>query len=143
MLQAAERTHAQKLEQKLAAVALPEFAILDDSKLILRAWKRKMAGAAVVHAFESPDSFRSYAALHDGFLAGLKCVITDFYFEEGVLENGLMLADELRKQMTQPIFLCSDGEFTPEMVQGRVDKVISKDPVTWEKLLAHVEAVKQ
>ena len=142
MLQASERAQARKLEQTQVPMALPEFAILDDSKMILRAWKRKMAGAAVVHSFESPDAFRSHAALNEGFLSRLICVVTDFYFDEGVLENGLMLADELRKQMMQPIFLCSDGEFTPEMVQGRVDKVISKDPVSWEVLSAHVEAAK-
>ena len=143
MLQAAERAQAQKLEQKEVPVALPEFAILDDSKMILRAWKRKMAGVAVVHAFESPDEFRRHVALNDNFLPRLACVITDFYFDEGVLENGLMFADELRPQMTQPIFLCSDGEFSQDMVQGRVDKVISKDPVRWEVLSAHVKDAKR
>jgi signal transduction histidine kinase/CheY-like chemotaxis protein len=143
MLQAAERAHAKKLEHEAAAFALPEFAILDDSKLILRAWKRRMAGVAVVHAFESPDAFRNHVALHNEFLAGLTCVITDFYFDDSVLENGLMFADELRPQMTQPIFLCSDGEFNQDMVQGRVDKVISKDPVSWEELSAQVGSVKR
>ena len=142
MLQAAERAHIQKTMPQAIPSVLPEFAILDDSKMILRAWKRKMAGVAVVHTFESPDAFRRRLASDDGFLSRLNCVITDFYFDEGVLENGLMLADELRPQMTQPIFLCSDGEFSQDMVQGRVDKVISKDPVSWEVLSAHVDAVK-
>jgi len=142
MLQSAERARVQKLEQNAAPAALPEFAILDDSKMILRAWKRKMAGVAVVHAFESPDAFRNHAALNDGFLASLSFVITDFYFDDSVLENGLVFADELKPQMTQPIFLCSDGEFTQEMVRGRVDRVISKDPVTWAELSAYLDAFK-
>jgi hypothetical protein len=92
-----------------------------------------------VHTFESPNDFRNYAALNEGFLASLSCVITDFYFAEGVLENGLMFADELKTQITQPIFLCSDGEFTPDMIRGRVDKVIPKSPVSWDQLSTYLE----
>jgi hypothetical protein len=53
-----------------------------------------------------------------------------------------MFADQLKKHMTQPIFLCSDGEFTPEIIRGRVDKIISKSPVNWDQLSTYLETFK-
>ena len=134
ILQAAERLHSNKMSAQGAVVTLPSIAVVDDTKIILRSWKLKLSKFATVHIFESPQEFRNYADLNKNFLPNLKCLITDFYFDETVKENGLMFADSLRTQMTRPIFLSSDGEFSDDMTVGRVDKVIGKIPMDWEDL---------
>ena len=122
-----------------AVVALiPEFAILDDSRLTLRAWKRKIGSNAIVYTFESPKEFWTRVQENPDFLDRLSFVLTDFYFAEGVLENGFGFAEELRKHFQKPILLCSDGEFTPDLIKGKVSGIVSKDPIPWDELHAIV-----
>ena len=111
---------------------------MDDSRLTLRAWTRKIGSNATVHTFEGPKEFWARVEENPDFLARLSFVLTDFYFAEGVIENGFGFAEELRKHFQKPILLCSDGEFTPEMIKGKVSGIVSKDPIPWDELQAVV-----
>ena len=137
MLQAAERM-SNKVALDSAKAVLPEFALLDDSRLTLRAWQRKIGKDAVVHVFTSPNEFRAHVDANKDFLARLGFVVTDFYFAEGVLDTGFTFAESLRPNFAKPILLCSDGDFTPEIIKGHVDAVISKDPEPWSELSSKV-----
>ena len=140
LLQAAERAHEQTPSASVEP-QLPEFALLDDSKLTLRAWQRKMAKEAVVHVFVGPKEFHAHVKANKGFLEGLHCVVTDFYFAEGVLETGFTFAQDLRSVFAKPILLCSDGDFTSEMIEGHLDAVIPKEPVSWREIASKVATI--
>ncbi len=142
LLQSAERA---QLNGSLSAVppeTLPEFALLDDSNVILRAWQRKMAKHALVHVFSSPAEFWNYVASNEDFLSRLAFVVTDFYFAEGVMENGIAFAEKLKTQFRNPVLLCSNGDFSIESIGGIIDKVLPKTPLSWEELSVHLEVIK-
>lgn len=138
MLQASQRPQQHPVQTTLAEPTVPEFALLDDSRLTLRAWQRKIGKDAILHVFTGPSEFRAHADANADFLSRLKFVVTDFYFAEGVLETGFSFAESLRPNFSKPIVLCSDGDFNSEMIKGHVDAVISKSPVTWSELSSKV-----
>lgn len=138
LLQAAEQTHKNTNQASLTP-RLPEFAFLDDSRLIQMAWQMKMDKVALVHVFSSPKEFHAHVKANEDFLARLDFIVTDFYFAKGVLETGFTFAEHIRPIFHKPILLCSDGDFTPEMIRGRVDAVVSKEPIDWERLAPIVE----
>jgi signal transduction histidine kinase/CheY-like chemotaxis protein len=136
-LQAAERLLEHGPILNVEPPSLPEFAVVDDSTLVLMAWKRKSKGQAVVHTFESPEAFRAARAEDTAFLARLSLVVTDFYFAQGVTETGLSFGQELKTYFQNPVLLSSDGEFSTSDLAGCVDCVISKVPVSWSELAIH------
>jgi signal transduction histidine kinase/DNA-binding response OmpR family regulator len=133
-LQAAERMHERLPLPSATHTSLPEFAVVDDSTLVLRAWQRKSKGQATVHTFESPDAFRRAQSADENFLSRLYLVVTDFYFAQGVADTGLSFGQELKKVFAKPVLLSSDGEFNTADLVGYVDTVIAKDPVSWVEL---------
>jgi signal transduction histidine kinase/FixJ family two-component response regulator len=139
-LQAAKKVNAHKLTETVLEPILPEFAVIDDSTLILRAWKRKSKGEATVHTFESPAAFRTAQIEDSRFLSRLSFVVTDFYFAPGVTETGLSFGKDLKKSFFKPVFLSSDGEFNPSDTMDCVDAVIAKNPLSWTDLKGIIKA---
>ena len=138
VLNAAERAHVSAAVVK-SSVVLPEFAVVDDSKLVLRSWQRKSKGQATVHTFESPAAFRAAQNGDSGFLSRISVVVTDFYFAQGVTETGFSFGQELKKIFAKPVLLSSDGEFKLSDLAGCVDRVIAKVPVSWLELSTQVQ----
>ena len=62
-------------------------------------------------------------------MADLRCVVTDFYFDdsEGDKATGLTFAVSLRGRWNGPIILSSDGEFGVAITEA-FDAVLPKDP---------------
>jgi signal transduction histidine kinase/DNA-binding NarL/FixJ family response regulator len=134
LLQAFGRVPNETQEKNLVKFPLPEFAVIDDSKIVLRSWVRRNQGKAQVYVFESPNDFYEKVQSDIDFLSRLSCVLTDFYFAEGSLGNGLIFASELKKIYDKPIFLCSNGEFSEQEIEGCVNKVLGKEVLSWELL---------
>ena len=76
MVQALNREAENKPIPATMAPAIPEFAILDDSRLTLRAWTRKIGSNATVHTFEGPKEFWARVEENPDFLARLSFVLT-------------------------------------------------------------------
>ena len=134
LLQAFKKALNEIPEKNLVNSPLPEFAVVDDSKMVLRSWVRRNQGKAQVHIFETPDSFRLKVKQDINFLSRLSCVLTDFYFAEESHENGIIFASELKKIYDKPIFLCSNGEFSEQEIGDCVNKVLSKEVLSWERV---------
>jgi len=124
-----------KCEFKDESVKVPEVAIVDDNSFVTDAWKRTLAGIRV-HAFSSPVEFWKQADSEKDFLERLDCVLTDYYFEEGMsaaAENGGDFAMAVKQRSNVPVLLSSDAVFAGNDVDP-VDAIIGKDPLSWEEL---------
>lgn len=113
------------------SISLPEFAVVDDSTLVLKAWQRKFKGKATVHTFESLDAFRRAQSADGSFLSRLSFVLTNLYFATCMTNASLSFKQKLKISFPKPIFISSDGKFNTTDLAGCMEGVIPKDPISW------------
>lgn len=121
-------------------VVLPEFAVVDDSSLVRRAWGRKNKEKCVIRCFESPESFWSDVEQTPERLQKYSFVVTDFLFDDESDFNGFEFAVELRKKFSGPILLSTSGELTLPEQNCPIDFMMEKDVFTYAELLEKISA---
>jgi signal transduction histidine kinase/DNA-binding response OmpR family regulator len=96
ILQAAERV--QSNTSKPVETLIPEFAVIDDSLLVLKSWELKSKGQAKVHTFSSPELFWEAVNSEQCLLSKFEFIVTDFYFAPNSIENGITFATKIKKK---------------------------------------------
>lgn len=111
----------------------PEFAVVEDEVFVLDAWVMRNKDA-VVHAFSSPEAFWDFVAKDSAFLSRIKCVVTDYYFDEFPNDNGLKFAAKIKEQSKVAVILSTNAIIKREQTAGVVDAIIEKDMMQWTTL---------
>jgi signal transduction histidine kinase/DNA-binding response OmpR family regulator len=110
--------------------------IIDDSPFVLEAWSAALKGQAKVHLLSSSQELAQRISAQPDFLNHVRCIVTDYYLGEGSL-NGLEIARMIKTRRPDiPVFLSSDAILADSEWRGIVDRVISKDPLPFDKLCA-------
>jgi signal transduction histidine kinase len=122
--------------------ALPQIALVDDSRAFLRGWQAVLRESATLVYFRSPDAFWKAAEDDARLVAHLSAVITDYRFDDSI-ETGLTFASRLRLTRPDlPLFLSSSGAFSERELHDAVDGVLDKRPIPWPQLQALIAAAR-
>lgn len=112
----------------------PVIALIDDSRFTLLAWKSRLQSRAVVHAYESPESFWAAAAADPALVPSLDLLVIDYVFENSP-HTGPELAARLRTELPGvPLVLSSNLTALGPEADRLFDAVLDKDAVTWTAL---------
>lgn len=115
---------------------LPEIILIEDNVFLLEAWHLKLKPDAIVHSYSSPELFLEAMGKDWSILDRVLFVMVDFYFENSK-KNGLDLASKMKERnRTIKIIMCSDRGFYQKDIKELIDRVIEKDPVDLQSLLA-------
>lgn len=116
-------------------------ALVDDSPLVRTFWLKKLQADAMVYTFRSPVEFRQKCTPE--LLKTLRCLVTDYRFDDECEENGLEFAASVRNLAPAlPIFLCSEASFRAGDLPDCIDGLLDKDPLTWDQLAAKIANVR-
>ncbi len=122
--------------------SLPEIAVVDDSKILLRTWKIRLSPDAIVHTFACPRDFREHVAQNSDFLNRLALIIIDFTFDNEPGENGITFAQSLKPIFNKPMILCSESEFKDADIALYFEAAIPKMPSDLKTLMENMESWK-
>jgi len=128
-------TIEQKTEVSVVADQRPRVLFLDDSPLARWVWDAKLKSQVEIRCFEGPSQLEQALASGDVNLKEVHTIITDHFFSAGESQTGIELASRLRARgFTGRILLASNGAFSNQELEGCIDKVIDKNPVSWDQL---------
>ncbi len=111
-----------------------EILVLDDNPFVLDAWKDALGNDAVVHLLASMEDLKDRVAVDSTFVGRLSMAITDMNFD-GSAGDGIAIGQLLKRlHPGLRVFLSSDQMVFDSDLDGAIDLVIGKDPVSLEAL---------
>lgn len=113
---------------------VPQILILDDLRLVLYAWQKKLQQDVKITTLASYEALQIQLASDPEFLQAFVLVITDYRFDDSQY-NGVDIAKTVKTHRPElPVLLSSSEDHTVTEGNGAIDFVIDKTPVSWQTL---------
>lgn len=117
-----------------ASTGKPTVIVADDSSFVLEAWVEALKDQANVIISNSPEGVIAELDRNPALISQLAGAILDQNFDSSD-QNGIQIGKALKSRRPDlPVLLSSDGYFEPSELSGAVDRVISKQPVAFDRL---------
>lgn len=113
-----------------------KIAVVDDDVFMLEAWETALGADAAPVTFTSPAEFWKAVEKAPELLGDLRCVVTDFHFDNCASDDGVSFAEAVHQRAPRVPILLSSNAALPRGAERVVHRVIDKAPMSWAKLAA-------
>ncbi|MBF0440683.1 MAG: response regulator [Oligoflexales bacterium] len=131
-LESMQSTEMKEKRQNNSNSHEKEKIILVDDEAFYRKTLSKGLNDADVTLFENPESLLSRLENDMNYLSEINGIILDNYYDDSKI-TGLDIGEFIKKtqRFNNPIILMSNGIFSKEDIQGKVDGILDKTPRRW------------